>query len=126
MCWKRGEGQTWLGPRYDRRMAPAAIKGRGGRRTCPSLPRDIMMADGAQRGATCHVGGLVCACECVHGVLGALNQGPVFATAIVAGVMAVKKTSELIPFCHPLPIEKCDIKVVCLTAQGFMAAARGR
>lgn len=34
-----------------------------------------------------------------------------FSTAIVAGVMAVKKTSELIPFCHPLPIEKCDIKV---------------
>ena len=34
-----------------------------------------------------------------------------FSTAIVAGVMAVKKTSELIPFCHPLPIEKCDIQV---------------
>jgi molybdenum cofactor biosynthesis enzyme len=30
-------------------------------------------------------------------------KGPVFQTAIIAGTMAVKKTSELIPFCHPLP-----------------------
>lgn len=35
-------------------------------------------------------------------------KGPVCQTAIIAGTMAVKKTSELIPFCHPLPVEKCD------------------
>lgn len=34
-----------------------------------------------------------------------------FATAIIAGTMAVKKTADLIPFCHPLPIEKCNIEV---------------
>jgi cyclic pyranopterin phosphate synthase len=33
-------------------------------------------------------------------------KGPVFATAIVAGTLAVKRTSDLIPFCHPLPVEK--------------------
>ena len=33
------------------------------------------------------------------------KKGPVFQTAIVAGTMAVKKTAEWIPFCHPLPIE---------------------
>lgn len=51
-------------------------------------------------------------------VLGALSgneiaspKGPVFATAIVAGTMGVKKTSELIPFCHPLPIEGCKITI---------------
>lgn len=38
-------------------------------------------------------------------------KGPVFQTAIIAGTMAVKKTSELIPFCHPLPIEKCKITI---------------
>jgi cyclic pyranopterin phosphate synthase len=38
-------------------------------------------------------------------------KGPVFQTAIVAGTMAVKKTSELIPFCHPLPIESCRIDI---------------
>jgi len=39
------------------------------------------------------------------------KKGPVFATAIIAGTMAVKRTSDLIPFCHPLPIEACTIDV---------------
>ena len=38
-------------------------------------------------------------------------KGPVFATAIVAGVMAAKKTSEIIPFCHPIPIDDCQIVI---------------
>lgn len=38
-------------------------------------------------------------------------KGPVFATAIVAGTQAVKRTADLIPFCHPLPIEK--IRFAC-------------
>lgn len=38
-------------------------------------------------------------------------KGPVFHTAIVAGVMAAKRTHELIPFCHPLGLEKCDLAV---------------
>jgi cyclic pyranopterin monophosphate synthase len=39
------------------------------------------------------------------------KKGPVFDTAIVAGVMAAKKTHEIIPFCHPLPIERCAIDI---------------
>jgi cyclic pyranopterin phosphate synthase len=39
------------------------------------------------------------------------RKGPVFDTAIIAGVQAVKHTHELIPFCHPLPIESCDIDI---------------
>ena len=39
------------------------------------------------------------------------KKGPVFQTAIIAGTMAVKRTSELIPFCHPLPIEKCHFSI---------------
>ena len=38
-------------------------------------------------------------------------KGPVFDTAIIAGVQAVKRTAELIPFCHPLPIEDCRIAI---------------
>lgn len=38
-------------------------------------------------------------------------KGPVFQTAIIAGTMAAKKTSELIPFCHPLPLENCEILI---------------
>ncbi len=38
-------------------------------------------------------------------------KGPVFDTAIIAGVMAAKRTHELIPFCHPLGIENCKILI---------------
>ena len=41
----------------------------------------------------------------------ATKKGPVFATAIIAGVMAAKKTHELIPFCHPLGLENCKITI---------------
>ena len=34
-------------------------------------------------------------------------KGPVLDTAIIAGTMAVKRTHELVPFCHPLPIDGC-------------------
>ncbi len=39
------------------------------------------------------------------------KKGPVFATAIIAGVMAAKRTHELIPFCHPLGLENCSISI---------------
>lgn len=39
------------------------------------------------------------------------KKGPVFATAVIAGVMAAKKTHELIPFCHPLGLENCRITI---------------
>ncbi len=39
------------------------------------------------------------------------RKGPVFDTAIIAGVMAVKRTADFIPFCHPLPIEHCSIDI---------------
>ncbi|MDJ0708751.1 MAG: cyclic pyranopterin monophosphate synthase MoaC [Woeseiaceae bacterium] len=39
------------------------------------------------------------------------KKGPVFATAIIAGVMAAKKTHDLIPFCHPLGLEKCKVEI---------------
>jgi cyclic pyranopterin monophosphate synthase len=39
------------------------------------------------------------------------SKGPVFHTAIVAGVLAAKRTHELIPFCHPLGLEDCGIEI---------------
>ena len=38
-------------------------------------------------------------------------KGPVFTTAIIAGVMAAKKTHELIPFCHPLGLDNCKVTI---------------
>ncbi|GAB2504350.1 cyclic pyranopterin monophosphate synthase MoaC [Arenimonas alkanexedens] len=41
----------------------------------------------------------------------ATAKGAVVDTAIIAGTMAVKRTHELVPFCHPLPIEGCRFDV---------------
>lgn len=38
-------------------------------------------------------------------------KGPVFQTAIIAGIMAAKKTGELIPLCHPLGMDNCHIDI---------------
>src|SRR5204863_5695586 len=39
------------------------------------------------------------------------GKGPVIDTAIIAGTMAVNRTHELIPFCHPLPIDGCRFDI---------------
>src|SRR6201997_146039 len=39
------------------------------------------------------------------------KKGPVFDTAIVAGVQAAKRTHELIPFCHPLGLDNCKVEI---------------
>lgn len=39
------------------------------------------------------------------------KKGSVFQTAIIAGIMAAKKTGELIPLCHPLGLENCSITI---------------
>lgn len=59
------------------------------------------------------------------------KKGPVFQTAIIAGVMAAKKTSSLIPFCHPLALEDCGIdikvhnKVIVIRAKAVVTAKTG-
>jgi cyclic pyranopterin phosphate synthase len=44
-------------------------------------------------------------------------KGNVFATARVAGIMAAKKTWELIPMCHPLPLSHCEVRLEVPTTQ---------
>jgi cyclic pyranopterin phosphate synthase len=39
------------------------------------------------------------------------KKGPVFQTAILAGTMACKKTADLIPLCHPLPLDDIKIRI---------------
>jgi cyclic pyranopterin monophosphate synthase len=39
------------------------------------------------------------------------KKGSVFQTAIIAGIMAAKKTGELIPLCHPLGLDNCKIDI---------------
>ncbi|MSU64757.1 MAG: cyclic pyranopterin monophosphate synthase MoaC [Opitutus sp.] len=41
----------------------------------------------------------------------ATKKGPIFHTASLAGVMGAKKTSELIPLCHPLALDDCQVEI---------------
>ena len=53
---------------------------------------------------------------------GAVAKGDVLAVARVAGIMAAKRTSELIPLCHPLPLTKVTIDLT-VEADGVAAIA---
>jgi cyclic pyranopterin phosphate synthase len=39
------------------------------------------------------------------------KKGPVFQTAILAGVMGAKKTADLIPLCHPIGLDDCKVTI---------------
>ena len=48
---------------------------------------------------------------------GSAKKGDVLGIARLAGIMAAKKTSELIPLCHPLPISKITIDIEPITSE---------
>src|SRR5947209_19117538 len=62
-----------------------------------------------------------------------IAKGNVFATARIAGIQAAKKTSELIPLCHPLSLSHCEVRFdiprsrdrILLTASAKIAAQTG-
>lgn len=51
----------------------------------------------------------------------ATKKGPLFQTAVLAGVMGAKKTSELIPLCHPLALDDCQIEIKPDVGRGEIA-----
>jgi cyclic pyranopterin monophosphate synthase len=62
-----------------------------------------------------------------------IAKGNVLATARIAGIQAAKKTGDLIPLCHPLPITHCEIQFaipksrdrIVVTASAKIAAQTG-
>ena len=76
------------------------------------------MVDVSEKGVTHRLATASCEIKCDPLIFEQLSngdiktkKGPVFHTAIIAGTMAVKKTSDIIPFCHPLIIEACDFEI---------------
>ncbi len=51
----------------------------------------------------------------------ATKKGPIFQTAILAGVMGAKKTSELIPLCHPLALDDLQVEIIPDLTRGEIA-----
>jgi len=56
---------------------------------------------------------------------GAVTKGDVIAVARVAGIMAAKRTSDLVPLCHPLPITRVSLDLD-VTDTGVTATATVR
>jgi len=54
---------------------------------------------------------------------GEAKKGDVIAAAEIAGIMAAKKTSELIPLCHPLALSKAEVRIEAVEA-GLAVTAR--
>jgi cyclic pyranopterin phosphate synthase len=72
---------------------------------------DVSEKDVTTRTATAH-GFLTCKAETLAQVrAGAAPKGSVIQTAELAGIMAAKRTAELIPLCHPLPLTKVAVQI---------------
>ena len=56
---------------------------------------------------------------------GAIKKGDPLQAARLAGIMAAKRTAELIPLCHPLPISYIDVELIEAT-DGYVIEARVR
>jgi cyclic pyranopterin phosphate synthase len=92
-------------------------------------PRMVDVSDKAptHRVATAR-GVLVCRAETIEQVrAGTTPKGSVIQVAELAGMMAAKKTAELIPLCHPLPLTKAAVTIVIDDAlPGFKVSAEVR
>jgi cyclic pyranopterin monophosphate synthase len=72
---------------------------------------DVSEKQVTPRSATA-VGSVTCARETLERVRsGSAPKGSVIAVAELAGVMGAKRTAELIPLCHPLPLTKIEVRV---------------
>jgi cyclic pyranopterin monophosphate synthase len=75
--------------------------------------RMVDVSDKAPTARTATASGtLTCLAETLEQVVAGTNpKGSVIATAELAGVMAAKRTAELIPLCHPLPLTKAEVRI---------------
>ena len=71
---------------------------------------DVSAKDATVRSATARARVLADAATIAIITSGSAKKGDVLATARIAGIMAAKKTSELIPLCHPLMISKVTVE----------------
>jgi cyclic pyranopterin monophosphate synthase len=88
---------------------------------------DVSAKEVTARTATAH-GQVTCKPETLDQArAGTAPKGPVIATAELAGVMAAKRTAELIPLCHPLPLTKVEVRIEIDEAlPGFRVDAEAR
>lgn len=85
-------------------------------------PAMVNVGDKAVTLRTAHAVAVVSLPEALRALLRdgdiATKKGPIFHTAILAGVMGAKKTGDLIPLCHPLALDDCQVELVPDAARG--------
>jgi cyclic pyranopterin phosphate synthase len=88
---------------------------------------DVSGKEVTARAATAS-GTLTCRRETLQQVrAGTAPKGSVIATAELAGIMGAKRTAELIPLCHPLPLTKVDVRIEIDDAlPGFRVGSEAR
>lgn len=90
------------------------------------------MVDVGDKPVTCRLavarGVLRCASQTIEAVTGGTApKGAVVSTAELAGVMAAKRTADLIPLCHPLPLTKVSVRItIADELPGFLVEAETR
>ncbi len=74
---------------------------------------DVSEKDVTDRTATAR-GSVIMAPETLRLVIdGSVKKGDVISVARLAGIMAAKRTSDMIPLCHPLALNKVDVDLAC-------------
>ncbi|KAJ8571736.1 hypothetical protein ON010_g5096 [Phytophthora cinnamomi] len=53
-------------------------------------------------------------------------KGPIASAAVIAGVLGAKQTSALLPFCHPLPLEDCQLRLQVVAPDAIEVECRVR
>ena len=90
------------------------------------------MVDVSDKEATARTASAAGSLSCLSATLdqvraGTTPKGSVITTAELAGIMAAKRTAELIPLCHPLPLTKADVRIeLDDDLPGFRVAAEVR
>ena len=78
---------------------------------------DVAVKDETERTATA-AGSVLMQPETLHLILeGGHKKGDVLAVARLAGIMAAKRTADLIPLCHPLALTSIDLDLACDSAR---------
>ena len=88
----------------------------------PSLLKDVRMADVGEKPATrrtARARGFLVLGEQAFAHLrdGTLGKGDALTVAKMAGIMAAKRTHELIPLCHPLPLDHVAVTIECMAGK---------
>lgn len=88
---------------------------------------NAVMVDVSEKADTCRTaaasGKILVNEDCYAAIVGGgMKKGDVLGVARIAGIMGAKKTSELIPLCHPLPVTKIAVELNCLAQERAVEA----